>query len=175
MSSRQVQILIADDEEGIRFVLERLLEDMDCCVSCAEDGTQAMDLIRSGPPGLPDELFDLAILDIKMPGATGIEVLEFALKKYPELIVLMVTAFGTPELARDAMKKGAYDYFTKPFDVGDMRQVIQRALEKKHLLEEIGDLKDQISQQEPFHNIIGESEPMRQVFELIERVCDNDV
>ena len=168
MSQMPLQVLIADDEEGMRFVLTELIGNLGYHVSEADDGLKALNELRN-------KRFDLAILDINMPGMSGMDVLREARGIDPDLIVLVITAYGTPELALEAMREGAYDYFTKPFEVQELRITIQRALEKKLLLNQIRDLEAKVSGQAHFHEIIGVSDAMTKVFSVMQRVIGNDV
>jgi DNA-binding NtrC family response regulator len=110
-----------------------------------------------------------------LPQLNGFEILRQIPSLDPNLISLVVTAYGSSEKAREAIQLGAYDYFTKPFDMEELRITIQRALEKKTLLHQILDLKSQVSARVDFREIIGESDAMRDVFNMMERVIDNDV
>jgi len=168
MSLTPLQVLIADDEEGMRFVLTELIGNLGYHVSEADDGLKALKELRN-------RRFDLAILDINMPGMSGMDVLREARGIDPDLIVLVITAYGTPELALEAMREGAYDYFTKPFEVQELRITIQRALEKKLLLNQVRDLEARVSGQAHFHEIIGVSDAMAKVFSVMQRVIGNDV
>jgi DNA-binding NtrC family response regulator len=168
MAETATHILVADDDEGIRFVLEELLLKLGYRVTCADQGEKALELISR-------EHFDLVILDLKMPRVDGLSVLRRVRQDHPDLLVLVITAYGSPELAMEAIREGAYDYFTKPFEVQDLRITIQRALEKKHLIAQIRDLQSRISGLPVFHEIIGVSDPMQKVFAMMRRVIDNDV
>ena len=173
MNNERPYILIADDEDGIRIIFRELLGTMGyTSVTEARTGAQALELVRSGPPEAPGSHFDLAILDINMPEISGMDVLREAHRVSPDLVILVVTAYGTPELAMEAVREGAYDYFTKPFEFEELKATIQRAFEKRNLLTEIQRLKSQLS---PYPEIIGVSNPMRDVFGIMERVVDNDV
>ncbi|MBN1867794.1 sigma-54-dependent Fis family transcriptional regulator [Candidatus Sumerlaeota bacterium] len=163
-----MKALIADDEENIRFVLKSLVQDLGFQIVEAADGAQALDALRS-------QHFDLAVLDIKMPEADGITVLHEAREIDPTLVVVIVTAFGTDEQAMEAIREGAYDYFVKPFEIEDVRITIRRAMEKKRLTDRIRDLEAQVSRQRTFHEIVGSSQVMQDVFEMMQRVVDNDV
>jgi DNA-binding NtrC family response regulator len=164
-----MHVLIADDEEGLRFVLRGLIEGLGYKVAEVADAARALAALRA-------QSFDLAILDIKMPELSGIEVLREALKIRPNLIALMITAFGSTELSLEALKAGAYDYFTKPFELQELRVTIQRALEKKHMLDQIATLESQVAaSQRSFPEIIGVCDPMQEVFSLMRRIIDTDV
>ncbi|NQU42083.1 response regulator, partial [bacterium] len=121
-----ISILVADDEEGIRFVLEELLRRQGYEVLLAETGEKALEHLRA-------RTFELAILDINLPGVNGIDILRQARQWHPDLICLMITGHDCPDYALEALREGAYDFFTKPFDVHEMRVTVQRAIEKKHL------------------------------------------
>ena len=101
------RILVADDEESIRWVLSRALKKKGFTVDLAEDGKQALSMFRSNQ-------YDMAVLDIKMPGLQGLELLKTVQEEFPETLVIIMTAESTMENAVAAMKNGAYDYLTKP-------------------------------------------------------------
>ncbi len=162
------RILVADDEDGIRFLLRELLTKEGYQVEEAKDGEEAVGKMRQNE-------FDLAILDIKMPKLDGIEVLKQLKKSNPNMIVLMITAYGTQRIAINAIREGAYDYFTKPFDVDELRVVIRRGLEKRRLLDQIHKLQDALSKEYQFDQIIGGSAEMQEVYCLIRKVIANDV
>ena len=169
MFKRPMHVLIADDEVNLRFVIRNLVENLGFKVTEAEDGAVALQALQS-------QEFDLAILDIKMPKLSGIEVLREAIKTKPNLIALIITAFGSKELALEALRAGAYDYFTKPFEIQELRITIQRALEKREMLDQIQELESKVEEgQHPFPEIIGVSEPIQEIFGLMHRVIDNDV
>ncbi len=168
MSDQTFHVLVADDEEGLRFVLGELLANLGYQMTEAEDGEQALEIIRT-------RKLDLAILDINMPKIDGMDVLKEARALHPDLIVLVVTAYGSTEMAMRAIQLGAYDYFTKPFDVHDLRTTIQRALEKKQLLDQIHVLETKVSGQPQFREIIGSSDAIQEIFDMMQRVVDNDV
>jgi DNA-binding NtrC family response regulator len=168
MADTTAHILVADDDDGIRFVLEDLLLKLGYRVTCADEGGKALELVDR-------ERFDLIILDLKMPDMNGMDVLRRVHRDHPDLLVLVITAYGSPELAMEAIREGAYDYFTKPFEVQDLRITVQRALEKKLLMTQIRELESRISGQPSFHEIIGVSDPMQRVFAMVRRVIDNDV
>ncbi|MFH0793506.1 MAG: sigma-54 dependent transcriptional regulator, partial [bacterium] len=166
--AHQPHILIADDEEGIRFVIGEALRREGYEVTQARDGEEALTLLRN-------QKFDIAILDVKMPKRTGIEVLSEGRRLQPDQIFLMITAYGSREIALQAIREGAYDYFTKPFEIEELRIVVKRALEKASLLNHLRSLEEQLSKQIQFDRIIGQSEVMQDVYRLIKRVTQNDV
>lgn len=161
------KILIVDDEENIRFVLSEAMERMGYYYDTAKDGEEALIKIRNND-------FDLVILDIKMPKIGGIDVLKELKKISPLTTVVVITAFGSNEIALQAISEGAYDYFTKPFDLNEIRVVIKRALEKTHLQKQLNELRTRLYSEFQFDKIIGNTPQMKEVFELIQRVVAND-
>lgn len=168
MTTFRPQILIADDEEGIRFVLRELLTREGFVVAEARDGQEALDKAAQ-------TAFDLAILDLKMPRVDGLSVLRELKRLYPRLIVLIITAHGSAKIAKEALCEGAYDYFTKPFDVGEIRTIVRRAIEKYQFLQQIDQLQAHLRHDVEFDRIVGSSPAMRDMFQLIERVAESDV
>jgi two-component system response regulator PilR (NtrC family) len=159
------RILVVDDEQSMRDFLSIMLKKEGYDVVTAENGRSALKVIQA-------EIFDLLITDVKMPGIDGIEVLKTAKEVSPETVVIMITAFATTGTAVEAMKLGAYDYITKPFKVDEIKLVIQKALEKRHLRKENILLRREIESRAGFSNFIGTSAPMQRVFSLIRQVAD---
>ena len=162
------KLLVVDDEEHMRFFLKEALSRDNCVVSTSASGGEALEMVRSGD-------FDVVILDIRMARIGGMEVLDEIKKTKPELPVIMMTAYGSKQVAMEAIEKGAYDYFTKPFDVNEMRIVVKRALEKQKLEEEIKVLRQRLSQQYEYGGVVGSSREMQEVFDLMSKVVNNDV
>ena len=158
------KILIVDDERSMRDVLSIMLRRGGYGVSVASDGEEAIAHIDK-------ELFDLVITDLKMPKAGGLDVLRAVKESSPESVVLIITAFASTESAVEAMKLGAYDYLTKPFQVDEVQLIVRNALEKRRLSTENMLLKREGAGPSPAQ-IIGESEPMRKVFEMVRKVAD---
>lgn len=157
------RILVVDDEESIREFLEIMLRKEGYEVTCAEDGQKALDTIKK-------KSFDLVISDLQMPNMTGIELLRHVKDQYPEMLFMMITAFGTTETAVEAMKLGAYDYITKPFKIDEVRIVIANALRSRNLEVENRTLKKELSKEYSFQNLVGNSEAMHRIYEMIKRV-----
>jgi two-component system response regulator PilR (NtrC family) len=157
-------ILIIDDEQSMRDFLSIMLKKEGYDVVSAETGSDALKAVQN-------EIFDLVISDVKMPGMDGIDVLKAVKEVSPETMVIMVTAYATAETAVEAMKLGAYDYITKPFKVDEIKLTIQKALEKRFLKNENILLKREVARI-GFENFIGKSEPMQKVFKLIRQVAD---
>lgn len=157
------RVLVVDDEESIREFLEIMLRKEGYEVTCAEDGQKALDIIKK-------KSIDLVISDLQMPNMTGIELLRNVRDQYPEMLFMMITAFGTTETAVEAMKLGAYDYITKPFKIDEVRINISNALRSKNLETENRTLKKELSKEYSFQNLVGNSETMHRIYEMIRRV-----
>ncbi|HOO57244.1 MAG TPA: sigma-54 dependent transcriptional regulator, partial [bacterium] len=121
------------------------------------------------------ENFDCILLDVRMPKMDGVQTLDKLLKINSDIPIIMMTAFGSREIAMDAIRKGAYDYFTKPFDINEMRVVVKRALEKQKLEDEIRKLRTKLDQRYDFDGIVGQSRELMEVFELVTKVMKSDV
>lgn len=157
------RILVVDDEESIREFLDIMLRKEGYEVTLAEDGARAIDLLKK-------KTFDLVISDLQMPQVTGMELLKHVKDNFPDLLFMMITAFGTTETAVEAMKFGAYDYITKPFKIDEVRIVIGNALKSKNLEVENRVLKKELGKENSFQNIVGNSEAMHRIFDLVRRV-----
>ncbi len=155
-----VRILIVDDEEIIIRSCMRILSDGSNVVESAQDGWQALRKNDENP-------YDIIVLDIMMPKIDGLEVLQQVKERHPDVDVIMVTGLSKVETAVKAMKLGAFDYLSKPFDPDELKHVVDRALERRRLLRENRDLKQEVSSRYRFENIIGASPPMQAVFRLI--------
>ena len=159
------KILVIDDEQSMRDFLSIMLKKEGYDVVAAEAGADALKAVQT-------EIFDLVISDVKMPGLDGIDVLRTVKELSPETVVIMITAYASAETAVEAMKLGAYDYITKPFKVDEIKLIIQKALEKRHLRKENILLKREMGARLGFENFIGTSDAMQKVFLLIRQVAD---
>lgn len=157
------RILVVDDEESIREFLEIMLKKEGYEVTTAEDGAKARDILTK-------KSFDMIISDMQMPNLTGIELLRHVRESYPDIVFMIITAFGTTETAVEAMKLGAYDYLTKPFKIDEVRLNIANALRSKNLETEVRVLKKELVKEYSFQNMVGNSDAMHSVFNLIQRV-----
>jgi two-component system response regulator PilR (NtrC family) len=153
-------ILVVDDEEVMRDVLGTLLTQAGYSVTLAEDGAKGVALARK-------QSFDAAIVDIMLPELDGLQVLDEIRKMDPELVVLMVTAFASVETALTAMKKGAFDYVTKPFKHEELLHILRNGLNQRRLQDENRQLRTALRDQSRFTEIVGKSPRMLQVFNLI--------
>jgi DNA-binding NtrC family response regulator len=147
------RVLVVDDEEGLRRVTQLKLQQAGYEASTAADGQSALDLLSRHPQ-------DLVITDMKMPGMSGIELLRRIREEYPEIIVIVVTAFGTIESAVEAMRIGAFDYVIKPINSDALKLVVSRALEHHRLREEVRSLRSAIDRKYGFESITGRSKTL---------------
>lgn len=157
------RILVVDDEESIREFLEIMLKKEGYEITLAEDGQKAKDLLTK-------KSFDMIISDLQMPHVTGIELLKHVKESYPEVVFMLITAFGTTETAVEAMKMGAYDYLTKPFKIDEVRLNIQNALRSRNLEVENRTLKKELVKEYSFQNMVGNSQAMHVVYDMVRRV-----
>lgn len=162
-------ILIVDDELDMLQLLKRsLAPDLSCSVQIASSGEMALQI-------LSQNVFDLVLADIKMPGMDGLELLELIKRENPHLTVVMMTAFGRIEMAVEAMKRGAYDFITKPFDHDALVLRLEKALERSTLLKENIRLQKECYTNHVFQDLVGKSARMQRVFEAIQMVAKTDV
>jgi two-component system, NtrC family, nitrogen regulation response regulator GlnG len=163
------RILVADDEESIRWVLSKALSKQGFTVDLANNGSEALALFRQHP-------YDMAILDIKMPGISGLDLLSRFHQERPELLVVIMTAESTMKNAVEAMKRGAYDYLTKPFDLDALDAIILKAGKAADVKEEVSRLKEEIREQyQVERTIIGTSRPMQEVYKVLGKIAPSDV
>jgi DNA-binding NtrC family response regulator len=157
MSTR---ILVVDDEEIVIRSCVRILDGSGYQIDTAHDGEEALRKVE-------DNLYDVMILDIMMPNLGGLEVLRRVKEAHPDMDVIMITGLSQIDTAVQAMKLGAFDYIPKPFEPDELKLVVQRALERRQLLQENLNLKSEISSKYRFENIIGSSPPMQAVYRLV--------
>ncbi|MBI4861852.1 MAG: sigma-54-dependent Fis family transcriptional regulator [Candidatus Riflebacteria bacterium] len=164
----KLSVLIIDDEKGARFAMRRALEKEGYQLQEATDGGAGIDRIKAGG-------IDLVFLDFQMPGMDGMTALGQIMGLASPPLVVMVTAFGSEKLAVEAIKRGAYDYVAKPYDVEELRLLVKRAAEQATLRQENLRLKAELSRVRGFGNLLGSSEAMRKVFDKIEKVSPTEV
>lgn len=160
----KAKILVVDDELSMREFLSILLEREGYAVTAAGSAEEALRTMESNP-------FDLVLSDVNMPGLSGIELLTRIKEKSPETAVLILTAFSGAEQAVEAMKLGAYDYVCKPFKNEEIKQLVKNALEKQGLKRENVLLKKSVSERDSFCGMIGKSQRMRELFDMIRKVA----
>jgi two-component system response regulator HydG len=161
------KVLIVDDEKIVRESLMDWFMKSGYDVEGADGGAAAITMVDQ-------KEYDFIFLDIKMPEVNGFEVLDFIKENCPNAMVVMITAYGSIETAVDAMKRGACDYLTKPFEPGDLVCLLERLLQQKKLRDENIILREQMACRVRCEDLIGASECMQQLFELIERVATFD-
>ena len=162
-----MKILVIDDEKSQRDILNDILSDAGFQVQTAESAEQGIKILEN-------DSFALVLTDYKMPGKTGMDVLFYVQENHPHTQVIIMTAFGTIPDAVQAIKEGAYDYLTKPFEKEDLLRLTRRATEKAALVIENERLKNEISERHHYQQLIGGSAPMQKVYSLIERIKDID-
>ena len=161
------RILIVDDEFVVRDSLYNWFRDDGYKVETAENASEALKKIQ-------DKTFDIALLDIKMPGIDGIELQKRINKVASDITVIIITAYASVNTAVQALKEGAFDYITKPFDPDELSHLVKNAIMQRNLKAENNHLKEQIKELSRFEEIIGESTAIQKVFELVETVSNTD-
>ena len=164
----EAKILVVDDDQGMRETLLAVLADYGYLVDAAANGVETMRLAEQ-------KVFDVVLLDLKMPDCSGLELLPRLKAIAPETSVIIMTAFGTVKHAVEAVRLGAFDFVTKPFDLEEMHITIKKALEMKNLAKENSALRLMLGEQLVCKEIIGVSQPMQAVFEVVQKVVNYDV
>lgn len=164
----QERILVVEDDPSMSFFLSEAMKKEGYQVDAVASGEEAVERIAQ-------DRFNLVILDLKLPSMDGMEVLTNIKVTNPEVAIIMITAHGSKDIAIEAIRKGAYDYFTKPFGISEMRVVVKRALERGHLQDQLRQLKETVEKRRGFYNIVGNSKGMREVFDMTETVFENDI
>jgi len=162
-----VRILVVDDEMIVCESCKRILEEEGYEVETALSGKEAFEKMKANP-------FDIVITDLKMPGIDGMEVLRTFRKEYPDSIIIMITGFSTVETAVEAIKLGAFDYIPKPFTPDEVSIVVKKAIEKKSLMLENIYLRQELQEKYGFHNIVGKSKKMQEIYRVIAKVATTD-
>jgi two-component system response regulator AtoC len=161
-----MNILVVDDEKLIRWSLKERLSREGHAVTEAEDGKSAAAALEAGLP-------DLVLLDMKLPDSDGLSILKSVQERAPELPVIIITAYSTVDTAVEAMRRGAYDYISKPFDMDELTITVKRALEASSLRNEV---KEHLREQKArfgIHNLVGESRPVKEIAALIRKVSQS--
>jgi two-component system, NtrC family, response regulator PilR len=164
---RRGKILVVDDERGMCHILKRMLSDEGYSVDTAGNGEEALHFIL-------EEDYIVAMLDIRMPGINGLQLLSKIKEQSPDTAVIMMTAYGTVDTAVAAMKKGAYEYITKPFNNDEVLHIISNAVERNRLLDRTKYLTEQLKEKTGLKGMIGQSKPMQDLFHLIRKVAPTD-
>jgi len=163
----QARILVIDDDESMRDSCRQALARKASRVEVAEDGLSGLEILKK-------EAFDLVILDLKMPGLSGMEVLNRIKQEYPDVVVVVITGYATVESAVEAMRHGAYDFLPKPFTPESLRVIVERALDTRELVLENILLRSELEASVGSEVIIGQSEPMRKIEEVMRKVSPTD-
>ncbi len=161
------RVLVVDDESMVCLALTNWLEEENYLAKAVENGSQAIAAIR-------EENWDIMLLDLRMPGMDGMEVLKHVKEIAPQTVVIMMTAYASIPGAVQAMKEGAYDYIVKPLDVDQLALMLKRIVEHQQLITENILLRKRLTEQYEFEDIIGKSEAMQSVFEMMKAVTDTN-
>jgi DNA-binding NtrC family response regulator len=161
------KILVIDDDTSLRRVLEYNLQEEGYEVQTASSGEEGLYWFGQSQP-------DLVITDMKMPGMDGLMLLKSIKERSPDTLVIIITAFGTVDVAVDAMKAGAHDYITKPFKRDELKLTVKKALQFGCMAGENRRLKNELSDKTDFRTIIGSSKEMEKVFDVIRKVADTE-
>jgi two-component system nitrogen regulation response regulator GlnG len=162
------KIIVADDEESMRWVLSKALKRKGFSVDLAKDGDEALNLIKTNS-------YDLAILDIKMPGLSGLDLLGRVKELKSDLLVVIMTAEASMKNAIEAMKRGAYDYITKPFDLDVIDAIIEKIDKAREMSSQVSLLKEELKDRYQLKNHNRNSPAMREVYKTIGKVAPSDV
>jgi DNA-binding NtrC family response regulator len=157
-------LLFIDDEATLRGLMAERLTERGFEVVEAESGERALEL-------LDQFAFDIVITDLRLPGIDGSRVIEAARERYPGIVAIVITGFGTVKDAVDAIKRGASDFIAKPFQFDELMHVLQKAMEQRRLTTENAYLRSQLEERHQFGNILGHSRPMQKLFHLLETVA----
>ena len=164
MSDSPKHLLIVDDEAALREAIAERLADRGFVVEQAGSGEEALERLAAFA-------FDVLISDLKLPGIDGRQVVDAAIERYPEIIPIVITGYGTVKDAVEAIKQGAADFITKPFQFDALMHVLQSAMEQRRLKSENAYLRSQLEQRYRLGGIVGRSRPMRELFQLLETVA----
>ena len=164
---RHASILVVEDDRAQREALQEILRQEGYDLETVPDG-------ETGLRRLQEQGFDLVLTDMSLPGVGGLDILKFLVHHQPHCLCIIVTGYATVKNSVDAMRQGAYDYLPKPVDPQELRLVVRRALEHQRLQQENLQLKKQLFKRFGFANIIGTSEPIAQLFDLVRKVADTD-
>lgn len=157
---KDVKILVVDDEDYMREVVRRALESAEFEVDEAADGKTALSMLRQYP-------YNVIITDLRLPGLTGEVILEEALSLFPETIVIVMTGFGNIQSAVEAIRRGAYDYLPKPFQLAELVMRVEKGIEEHQIKSENRLLRGELQEKYRFSNLVGSSTAMQNIYRLI--------
>jgi DNA-binding NtrC family response regulator len=164
MPDKSVHLLIVEDEEPLRTAVAERLAEQGFLVDQAESGEQALE-------HLAEFAYDIVVTDLRLPGVDGTHVIEAAVQRYPDIIGIVVTGYGTVRDAVEAIKRGAADFVTKPFQFDELMHALNTALEQRRLRSENAYLRSQLQERYRFDGLVGRSRAMRDLFQLLETVA----
>lgn len=164
MTDSTTHLLFVDDEPALRSVTAERLAERGFEVTQADSGEQALELLEQFA-------FDVVVADLRMPGIDGMRVIEAAKERYPGIVGIVITGYGTVKDAVDAIKRGAADFIAKPFQFDELMHVLRKSLEQRRLTQENAYLRAQLEDRYRFGGILGRSRPMQALFQLLETVA----
>jgi len=168
MRAPRTRVLVADDEASIRFVLREILEESGCDVIEADSGSAAREALSRGA-------FDLGFFDIRMPGLSGLELLDHVRESHPDMAVVIITAQSTTENAIEAMKRGALDYLVKPFGIEQVKAIVGRVLRMRALERELAALRVAVRSAPVDVQLVGTSPAMLEIFKVVGRLAAREI
>ena len=160
-----VKILVVDDEIYMRDIVRRALEDSGFAVEEAADGNAAIQMIRRYP-------YDVIVTDLRLPGIPGEKILEEAVSIFPEAIVIIMTGFGNIQTAVEAIRRGAYDYLPKPFQLDELVMRVEKGLQERKLKSENTMLRSELHEKYQYSSLVGNSSAMQQIYRMVALVAD---
>jgi DNA-binding NtrC family response regulator len=164
MPDSQKHLLLVEDESALRQAIAEQLTDRGFQVQQVDSGEAAM-------AQLADFAFDIIITDLRLPGMDGTALIQSAIARYPNIIAIIVTGYGTTKHAVDAIKSGAFDFVSKPFQIDELMHVLESAQEQRRLKSENAYLRAQLEERYRFEGLIGKSQPMQKLFQMLETVA----
>src|SRR6476661_6625939 len=164
MTEQTRHLLLVEDEAPLRQAIAEQLVDHGYHVEQADSGEAAI-------ARLADFAFDIIITDLRLPGIDGSSVVEAAVERYPDIVAIVITGYGTVKDAVEAIKRGARDFVSKPFQIDELLHVLDSAIEQRRLRSENEYLRAQLEERYRFQGIVGKSRPMERLFQLLETVA----
>jgi len=164
MADSAKHLLLVDDEAALREAIAEQLRDRGYAVDCAESGEEAL-------TRLTDFAYDIIVADLRLPGIDGSALVEAAVGRYPDIIAIVVTGFGTTKDAVEAIKRGAWDFVSKPFQIDELLHALSAAIEQRRLKSENAYLRAQLEERYRFEGVVGKSRAMTHLFQLLETVA----
>ncbi len=164
MTETTKHLLLVEDEAPLRQAIAEQLSDRGYHVEQADSGEAAL-------ARLADFAFDIIVTDLRLPGIDGAAVVDAAVERYPQIVAIVVTGYGTVKDAVEAIKRGAWDFVSKPFQIDELLHVLDSALEQQRLKSENAYLRAQLEERYCFEGIIGKSPPMTRLFQLLETIA----